>query len=80
MVRHNKTKLNKEKHISKHIWHVNKIKNKKDTSYKTQIKEESWRETHLAYWTQLGWYLTGPTVPTQQDQVIIKGIKVFNSS
>ena len=38
-----------------------------------QIKEEPRREIHLAYGTQLGWYLTGPLVPTQQDSMRYQG-------
>ena len=44
-----------------------------------QIREESWKGTHLAYGTQLGWYLTSPSVPTQQERMIIKRIKYINS-
>ena len=64
-MRHNKTKLTKEKHISKHVKQINQIKSNKNTR-KIQIKEKPWRETHLTYGTQLDWYLTGPFVPTQQ--------------
>ena len=65
-MRLNKIKLNKEKHISKHVKQINQIKSNKNTKKKIQTKEKSWRETHLTYGTQLDWYLTGPLVPTQQ--------------
>ena len=38
------------------------------------------KKDYLSYRTQLGWYLTGPSMPTQQDSMIIKGIKIFNNS
>ena len=37
-------------------------------------------ENHLAYGSQLRRDLTGPSVPTQQNWIIIKRIKVFNNS
>ena len=40
-----------------------------NTSYKIQIKEEPLVETHFTYGTQFGWYLTGPSVSTQQDSM-----------
>ena len=41
---------------------------------------EPWREIHLAYGTQIGWYLTDPSVPT--TQILSwekKRIKEYNS-
>ena len=64
-MRLNKIKLNKEKHISKHVKQINQIKSNKNTK-KIQTKEKPWQETHLTYGTQLDWYLTGPLVPIQQ--------------
>ena len=69
MMRYNKTKLNKAKHISKNMEHINKLRITRTQIIKTLIKEKPWRETHLAYGTQLGWYLTGLSVPTQQDSM-----------
>ena len=47
---------------------------------KTLIKEKTWRETHHAYGTQLGWYLTSPSVPiTQRLSWENKRIKKYNS-
>ena len=78
MMRQNKTKLNKTKYISKNIKYINQIRTTR--TQVIQIKEEPWRKTHLAYGTQLVWYLINPSVPTQQDSMIIKVIKIFNSS
>ena len=49
--------------------HINKLRITRTQIIKTLIKEKPWRETHLAYGTQLGWYLTGLLVPTQQDSM-----------
>ena len=68
MMRHNKTKLNKAKHISKHVKQIHQIMSNKNTR-KIQIKEKPWRDTHLPYGAQLDWYLTGPLEPTQQDSM-----------
>ena len=40
-MRLNKIKLNKEKHISKHVKQINQIKSNKNTKKKIQTKEKS---------------------------------------
>ena len=59
---------------------MNKIKNKNNTSYK---KSKS-RKSHEGRFTLLMEHnlvdiLTGPTVLTQQDRMIIKRVKYVNS-
>ena len=80
MMRHHKTKLNKAKHISKSIWHINQLRTTRTHVIKTLIKEKHWRKTHLTYGTQHGWYLTGSSMPTTQRlSWENKRIKEYNS-
>ena len=48
-MRHNKTKLNKAKHISKHVKQINQIKNNKNTR-KIQIKEKAMKRDSPYLW------------------------------
>ena len=70
--KHDKTQPNK-------IKHVNQIKNNKNTSYPKLRKSNGERLTLLMEHNLVD-ILSGPLVPTQQDWMIIKRIKVFNSS
>ena len=55
--------------------------NNKNTSYtKPKLRKIHEERLTLLMETQLVRYFTGPLVPTQQDSMIIKGIKIFNSS